>query len=112
MVAGFVEPQTNWRRGPPGRHFRVVYDQPRVRLSRTFDADGASVLQSACKMGLEGVIAKRLNAPYRSARTDAWLKVKCQLLRGRCGFGKRSRFPVSPCKRVINLYQNHLASLS
>jgi bifunctional non-homologous end joining protein LigD len=55
------------------------YDQPRVRLSQTFDADGASVLQSACKMGLEGVIAKRLNAPYRSARTDAWLKVKCQL---------------------------------
>ena len=55
------------------------YDQGRVRLSQTFDADGASVLQSACKMGLEGVIAKRLNAPYRSARTDAWLKVKCQL---------------------------------
>jgi bifunctional non-homologous end joining protein LigD len=55
------------------------YDQGRVRLSQTFDADGASVLQSACKMGLEGVIAKRLNATYRSARTDAWLKVKCQL---------------------------------
>jgi bifunctional non-homologous end joining protein LigD len=47
--------------------------------AQTFDADGASVLQSACKMGLEGVIAKRLTAPYRSARTDAWLKVKCQL---------------------------------
>ena len=30
-------------------------------------------------MGLEGVVAKRLNAPYRSARTEAWLKVKCQL---------------------------------
>ena len=57
----------------------TAYDQPRVRLSQTFDADGASVLKSACKMGLEGVIAKRLNAPYRSARTDAWLKVKCQL---------------------------------
>src|SRR4029079_10871528 len=55
------------------------YDQSRVRISQTFDADGASVLQSACKMGLEGVIAKRLNAPYRSTRTDAWQKVKCQL---------------------------------
>ena len=55
------------------------YDQGRVRLSQTFDADGASVLQSAYKMGLEGVIAKRLNAPYRGARTDAWQKVKCQL---------------------------------
>ena len=48
-------------------------------MSQTFEADGASVLQSACKMGLEGVIAKRLSAPYRSTRTEAWLKVKCQL---------------------------------
>jgi ATP-dependent DNA ligase len=49
-----------------------------VRISQTFDADGQSVLQSACKMGLEGVIAKRLDAPYKGARTDAWLKVKCE----------------------------------
>src|SRR6185295_3761336 len=54
-------------------------DHERVRLSQIFEADGASVLQSSCKMGLEGVIAKRLSAPYRSARTEAWLKVKCQL---------------------------------
>ena len=55
------------------------YDQGRVRLSQAFDADGASVLQSACKMGLEGIIAKRLNARYESRRSKAWLKVKCQL---------------------------------
>src|SRR4030095_5486991 len=35
-------------------------------------------LQSACKMGLEGVIAKRLSSPYRSTRTTDWLKIKCQ----------------------------------
>ena len=55
------------------------HDQGRVRLAQTFAADGPSVLQSACKMGLEGVIAKKVNAPYRSARSDAWLKVKCEL---------------------------------
>jgi bifunctional non-homologous end joining protein LigD len=55
------------------------YDQGRVRLSQAFGADGASVLQSACKMGLEGIIAKRLNARYESRRSEAWLKVKCQL---------------------------------
>lgn len=54
------------------------HDQGRVRLAQTFAADGPSVLQSACKMGLEGVIAKKVNAPYRSARSDAWLKVKCE----------------------------------
>jgi bifunctional non-homologous end joining protein LigD len=57
----------------------LVYRNDRVRLSQTFDADGASVLQSACKMGLEGVIAKRLNARYASARSDTWQKIKCQL---------------------------------
>jgi bifunctional non-homologous end joining protein LigD len=29
-------------------------------------------------MGLEGVIAKRANAPYVSRRTDDWLKLKCK----------------------------------
>jgi bifunctional non-homologous end joining protein LigD len=57
----------------------VDFQSDRVRLSQTFDADGASVLKSACAMGLEGVIAKRVSAPYRSARTDTWLKLKCQL---------------------------------
>jgi len=54
------------------------HDQGRVRLAQTFAADGPSVLQSACKMGLEGVIAKKVNAPYKSTRSDAWLKVKCE----------------------------------
>jgi hypothetical protein len=37
------------------------------------DEDGATVFQQACKMGLEGIVSKRLCAPYRS--TD-WLKIK------------------------------------
>jgi len=51
---------------------------PCIRLSETFDTDGQSMLESACRMGLEGVIAKKLGAPYRGTRTDSWLKVKCQ----------------------------------
>lgn len=54
------------------------FEHERVRLSQTFHADGASILKSACEMGLEGVIAKRLTAKYVSSRTDAWVKVKCQ----------------------------------
>jgi ATP-dependent DNA ligase len=27
-------------------------------------------------MGLEGVVSKRLNAPYRSGRSTDWLKIK------------------------------------
>ena len=35
-------------------------------------------LQSACSLTLEGVIAKRADAPYESRRTDTWLKLKCR----------------------------------
>jgi bifunctional non-homologous end joining protein LigD len=54
------------------------HEQGHVRLSQAFEADGASVLQSACKMGLEGIIAKRLDSPYKGVRDQTWLKIKCQ----------------------------------
>jgi bifunctional non-homologous end joining protein LigD len=50
----------------------------RVRFSADFDADPATILQSAANLGLEGVIAKRGDAPYVSARTESWLKLKCR----------------------------------
>jgi bifunctional non-homologous end joining protein LigD len=49
-----------------------------LRFSEDFPADAASVLQSACRLKLEGVIAKRQDAPYMSRRTETWLKLKCQ----------------------------------
>jgi bifunctional non-homologous end joining protein LigD len=50
-----------------------------VRYSADFAGDPASVLQSACRMKLEGIIAKRADAPYASRRTETWLKLKCKL---------------------------------
>ncbi|MDP9909595.1 bifunctional non-homologous end joining protein LigD [Variovorax boronicumulans] len=49
----------------------------RLRFSSDFEADVDSILQSACRMNLEGVIAKRADAPYVSRRSDTWLKLKC-----------------------------------
>jgi bifunctional non-homologous end joining protein LigD len=37
---------------------------------------GAAVFRHACRMGLEGIVSKRLTAPYRSGRSSDWLKVK------------------------------------
>ncbi|MGO7022907.1 non-homologous end-joining DNA ligase [Rhizobium johnstonii] len=48
-----------------------------IRLSEEIDADGDQLLASACEHGLEGIIAKRRNAPYRSGRTGDWIKIKC-----------------------------------
>ncbi len=39
--------------------------------------NGPKMFEHACEMGLEGVIAKRMDAPYRSGRTENWIKVKC-----------------------------------
>ncbi len=47
-----------------------------LRFSAAFDADAAAILESARRMGLEGVIAKRKDAVYESRRTETWLKLK------------------------------------
>ena len=48
-----------------------------VRLSPILPPQPHSLLASACRMGLEGVIGKRRDAPYRSGRSHAWVKLKC-----------------------------------
>ncbi len=48
-----------------------------LRFVEHFGHAGAAVLESACRMDLEGVVSKRLDAPYRSGRSDTWLKTKC-----------------------------------
>ncbi len=50
-----------------------------VRYSEHFVAPGQTMLAHACKMGLEGVVSKRADAPYRSGRSLAWIKSKCTL---------------------------------
>jgi bifunctional non-homologous end joining protein LigD len=49
----------------------------RLRFSAAFAADPASVLESARALGLEGIVAKRSDAPYSSTRSSHWLKLKC-----------------------------------
>lgn len=53
-------------------------DMDALRFSAGFEGDMAAVLQSACSLKLEGVIAKQADAPYESRRTDTWLKLKCR----------------------------------
>ena len=48
-----------------------------IRYTEYFDEGGPLILKKACEMGLEGVISKRSNAPYRSGRTDNFIKTKC-----------------------------------
>ncbi|MFG1344857.1 DNA ligase D [Xanthobacter autotrophicus DSM 431] len=49
----------------------------KVRYSDHFEDDGSLVLQHACRLGLEGVVSKLKDAPYRSGRSRDWIKSKC-----------------------------------
>jgi len=50
----------------------------RIRYVDHFITAGQAVLDSACRMHLEGVISKRLDAAYRSGRSESWTKAKCR----------------------------------
>jgi bifunctional non-homologous end joining protein LigD len=47
-----------------------------IALNEHTDEDGAVVFLHACKIGLEGIVSKRLSKPYQSGRSGHWLKVK------------------------------------
>jgi bifunctional non-homologous end joining protein LigD len=52
--------------------------QKRIRFVPHFISPGETLRQSACRMGLEGIVSKQLDAPYRSGRSDLWVKSKCK----------------------------------
>jgi len=47
-----------------------------IRYVEHFEGDGDTILQSASKLGLEGIVSKKLSAPYRSGRSQNWTKAK------------------------------------
>ncbi|RVD74067.1 DNA ligase D [Mesorhizobium sp. M4A.F.Ca.ET.029.04.2.1] len=60
----------------------LLGDQPEdsaLRFSDHFHEPGKIMLQHVCRMGLEGVVSKRADAPYRSGRGLTWVKSKCTL---------------------------------
>ena len=54
----------------------IAKSGPAIRYVEHIEDDGRAVLEAARKMNLEGIVSKRLDAPYRSQRTDSWQKAK------------------------------------
>jgi bifunctional non-homologous end joining protein LigD len=48
-----------------------------IRFSEHLEVDGPTMLEHSCRFGLEGIVSKRQDLPYRSGRGDHWLKSKC-----------------------------------
>ena len=97
---GHPFPTPSWQSGPPDAPDRScstrddLRDLPLIerkrRLARLFDRakrrairfvehltdDGPTVFEHVCRMGLEGIVSKRTDAPYRSGPSKVWLKSK------------------------------------
>jgi bifunctional non-homologous end joining protein LigD len=48
-----------------------------IRVSEHLEADGPTMLAHTCRLGLEGIISKRKDLPYRPGRGHHWFKAKC-----------------------------------
>lgn len=50
----------------------------RLRFSADFDKPVDALLDSACRLALEGLIGKRDGSPYQGRRSSDWVKLKCK----------------------------------
>ncbi|MGE5538753.1 MAG: non-homologous end-joining DNA ligase [Gemmatimonas sp.] len=49
----------------------------RIRYSDHIEGRAEDMLREGCRLGVEGIVSKRADAPYRSGRSEDWLKSKC-----------------------------------
>lgn len=49
----------------------------RIRFSEHIEGNGEAFFAEACRTGLEGIVSKRRDQPYRSGRHGGWVKTKC-----------------------------------
>jgi bifunctional non-homologous end joining protein LigD len=73
----------------------------RVLYAEYLEGNGPEIREQACAMGLEGIVSKRQDAPYRSRRTESWIKVKC---------GKRDAFPIIAFVEKLGAKPRRIAS--
>ncbi|ACK50682.1 DNA ligase D [Methylocella silvestris BL2] len=49
-----------------------------IRFVEHFETGGDAILQSACRLNLEGIVSKKRDAPYQPGRSDSWTRAKCR----------------------------------
>ena len=65
------------KRSSAGRRAKVGTAKRRsIQFVELLTGDGPTVFDPACRMGLEGIVSKRVDASYRSGPSRVWLKSK------------------------------------
>jgi bifunctional non-homologous end joining protein LigD len=72
-----------------------------ILFAEHMEGDGGEIRERACAMGLEGIVSKQQDAPYRSGRVESWIKVKC---------GKRDAFPIAALVEKLGAKPRKIAS--
>ena len=73
-----------------------------ISFSEHLEGDGEAIRAQACAMGLEGIVSKQIDAPYRSGRTETWIKAKCK---------RRMAFPIVAFVEKLGANPRKVASL-
>ena len=73
-----------------------------ILYAEHLQGDGAEIYARACAMGLEGIVSKQQDTPYRSGRVESWIKVKCS---------KRDAFPIIAFVEKLGAKPRKTASL-
>ena len=47
-----------------------------IEFNGFLEGEGTRIFEHACKLGHEGIVAKRIDLPYESGRSKRWLKIK------------------------------------
>ena len=79
-----------------------------LRFSEHIVADGEAMMRSACQLGLEGVISKARERPYRSGRNGDWVKIKCTARQEFvvCGYTPSSALSRAVGSLVLGYHEN------
>ena len=65
------------RKAALARLFKGQSPTGAIRYAEHFDQDGPAFFKSACDLNLEGIVSKLRDAPYRSGRSENFIKTKC-----------------------------------
>lgn len=87
----------------------IIPESDILRFSESFDASAANLLKAAGNMGLEGIMAKKLNSKYMPGeRTREWLKIKTskrhEVVIG--GYTQNEGSPKPFSALLVGIYQN------
>ncbi|MER8886603.1 DNA ligase D [Mesorhizobium sp. M0816] len=75
---------------------------PKLIYAEHLKVSGSAMFAQACRMGLEGIVSKRADAPYRSGVQTSWVKVKCI---------KSDTFPIVAFVEKLGARPRRIASL-